>query len=1572
MNSTLLASGIADLSGRLADVKVLHDRRKIQESLHLKQVSRFEAALSDALEPLFERQILSAQEALKSNVTVLTEKAQRPHDVDSISSSIFNPRDWDEELTNRALPVLMKEAASAMWLQLRMMGVDTKKVKNAIKTSTATEWLANGGGFNPGDFVFLTPYGLVSMEILTEMPDWMVRAVRDLTNETFAQDYWSKINDSSLEVIKDYVYRGVRDGWSIERMAAEMAAVLIDDERRAKIRGRNIARTESGHLLNGARVASIDSVSQDLQAAGVPVRKMWMSVLGSTTRATHADLDGVPADKDGLWSLGGVKVRWPGDVVLSPGERCNCQCTVTVAWGMTDPTALSLIGDYQERLIAQERSLGRMIFKNKVFCPTGPGGGVDPTCSPGGKGGGDLITGMDVPSIRSEIESVSRGLSSKLRGYSAEYESEGDPSKASITAEAANHLESGRYAEAANTLNESDVRYDIPTTVTAVRRVSEEATSEFNPAMESVLARMPMNENGQRTGLVTDHGPLELTMYRVGDVDSGASSKSVFFGATRSDVAGYESLHEGQSTRSFSAKLESPVIAGHQNDLTQAWFGKSYSQMMDQYQSRYGSQGASAGTSAFDKKVMTEAVRRGHDSIIYLSPAPPARTEIAVAASRVNQVVSVQDDSKTYPARSKDQFTEKVFCPTGPGGGIDPTCSPGGSRFGPRSSNDIRSLEDLRSFSSKLEGDNLFTHATRSDGQLEQIVKEGIRPGRNGEVSSTDTRSPVGGQVDSQGVRDLGHGYVVFDGGDLPRREKIDVVSASESYAETAFEVTIPPGNIVKIVRMVTDSTGFRIREDDLAKFALANQGLDSSEVRSLPAEYQSWFNLESTDLKGVALSTAMRRISFKNKVFCPTGPGGGVDPTCSPGGNGRGESGVASISEESYPAAFNGNLPTALSTFRDTLDPRFISYKIEQSRESGVNELRSSLEGTRFDEMLKIAQDDSLLTTQSKTLYFGTDVASREFVSKGARYMTSDPERAKRYAGEAGTVVEVHVPAGTRMWTTEVAGLREFVTLPGTKIVDGELVSDGTDHILMLAQTLDAIDRELGARKVFCPTGTGGGVDPTCSPGEKGPPPQKDSEGNFVPGTMGKASGIDTSDWDPKNSNAQWGMAKIAKMEALVEAGDWDAFAKTEYKDFANYNKLGKHTKAVVDAYNTHKANKAAKDAAAELEKQKIEALKNVPLPPVAKSKTAQAWQPNFDAIYQASQTGDISKVEAIATKPSTSDYYSDKLHTYKQSVLASMQAGGQATAPLPKTKSTAPKIDAASLPKAPKFLDKNYAAGNEAICNEILNKAKNGDVAGLKSMKLPPSQKVKEFHSKVLNNVASQLAPPPPKISSSDSLESIASKVSSAKANQNGLKKVGHWAVLADVEGAPSGIPEGFDLNSLPILEMSGYWKNGADAVSAAKMKTRVQSYTGEGYVDMNSRLRNGTATSNSDEVKLGMALVNNGVDLPSGLRLYRLHKNSENMGDLRVGSVVADGALLSTSTKRSSTVQPTHTQWVLTVGGGVKGFPVKNYSHYPEENETLLPPNQKIIITHIESSGGSSVVYGTVMPTEPNQCC
>jgi len=118
----------------------------------------------------------------------------------------------------------------------------------------------------------------------------------------------------------------------------------------------------SGNALNGARKGVMDQLQADL-GDRVPMKAIWMSVLGNTTRDTHAALDGVPADKNGLWYLGGMMVPWPGHYSLPAGERCQCQCSIYTELGMLDAEALQLIQEYNDSGELYEESLETLIEK---------------------------------------------------------------------------------------------------------------------------------------------------------------------------------------------------------------------------------------------------------------------------------------------------------------------------------------------------------------------------------------------------------------------------------------------------------------------------------------------------------------------------------------------------------------------------------------------------------------------------------------------------------------------------------------------------------------------------------------------------------------------------------------------------------------------------------------------------------------------------------------------------------------------------------------------------------------------------------------------------------------------------------------------------------------------------------------------------------------------------------------------------------------------------------------------------------------------------------------------------------
>jgi len=223
---------------------------------------------------------------------------------------------------------------------------DITKSFSSTKTTTATEWLMQQDMDDlldgmPSLFPSNMPFG-----ILTELPKPYREKIVSSLRESFKQDYWDEIAATTEGDANRILERGLQEGRSIQDMAKDIREAL--GEEYYKNRATNIARTESGGALNAARRDAMDQLSQDL-GEKVPMRPVWLSVLGNTTRDTHAALDGVPADRDGLWDLAGYMIPYPGHHSLPPEEKCNCRCSIFTEFGLQEEEANQLIQDYEER-----------------------------------------------------------------------------------------------------------------------------------------------------------------------------------------------------------------------------------------------------------------------------------------------------------------------------------------------------------------------------------------------------------------------------------------------------------------------------------------------------------------------------------------------------------------------------------------------------------------------------------------------------------------------------------------------------------------------------------------------------------------------------------------------------------------------------------------------------------------------------------------------------------------------------------------------------------------------------------------------------------------------------------------------------------------------------------------------------------------------------------------------------------------------------------------------------------------------------------------------------------------------
>jgi len=339
-------------------------RKDVVADLHVKQMEQTEKDVTDVLVPFFKRQVADIVDRLKN----LEEKSASDA-ANSLINQVFDPSEWHDELIDRLLPIMAVKMAEAGVSQLMTIGLDVRKKAKATgvqvgKSTTASQWLRD----HPEDLDILNSLlassGVANVGIMTEIPEWMIKQVAKGLVESFNQPYWESISQTTGGDAERVLQQGMKEGWSIRKMASEMKESLGGTQY-ARRRAERIARTESADALNRARKESVNKLKEELGEAGKTVAQVWLSVLGNTTRATHADLDGVPEDEDGMWNLVGIRIPWPGHFSLPPEERCNCYCTMVTEFGMSDEERNQLIDEYRAR-IGEELKPRKLSFEEKM------------------------------------------------------------------------------------------------------------------------------------------------------------------------------------------------------------------------------------------------------------------------------------------------------------------------------------------------------------------------------------------------------------------------------------------------------------------------------------------------------------------------------------------------------------------------------------------------------------------------------------------------------------------------------------------------------------------------------------------------------------------------------------------------------------------------------------------------------------------------------------------------------------------------------------------------------------------------------------------------------------------------------------------------------------------------------------------------------------------------------------------------------------------------------------------------------------------------------------------------------
>lgn len=122
------------------------------------------------------------------------------------------------------------------------------------------------------------------------------------------------ISDTTKEYIEKIMKQGIDEGWSIERMVQEI-------ERNDYLDGRvrRIVRTEANRAINYGNELAADKFEYKTQ-------KRWVAVHDNRTRHAHLSADGQTVDQDGMYTVGGEQMEFPGDPSASGANTINCRC----------------------------------------------------------------------------------------------------------------------------------------------------------------------------------------------------------------------------------------------------------------------------------------------------------------------------------------------------------------------------------------------------------------------------------------------------------------------------------------------------------------------------------------------------------------------------------------------------------------------------------------------------------------------------------------------------------------------------------------------------------------------------------------------------------------------------------------------------------------------------------------------------------------------------------------------------------------------------------------------------------------------------------------------------------------------------------------------------------------------------------------------------------------------------------------------------------------------------------------------------------------------------------------------
>jgi hypothetical protein len=273
--------------------------RKLLEVAHLKQHGRLERRLAAALDEHFAESVAAMARHVARGGWV-PDPARAREQAERLAVDALNVPLWQRRLRELVAEPL----------------VDTF-VEGALAELTLDAALRQQGRKKPA---------VVELEELLgqmELPDWLFEAAMEQLTTSFSQDYWLKIPRTTRDDVQATLETAIEEGLSIRKIRD--AILEKHGDFYTKARATAVARTETTSSLSAGHQSGISQLAAE---TGLDIRAEWLSVLGPTTRPSHAALHGVLADDNGMFDMEGILIPWPAHHDLPPDLRVNCQCVL--------------------------------------------------------------------------------------------------------------------------------------------------------------------------------------------------------------------------------------------------------------------------------------------------------------------------------------------------------------------------------------------------------------------------------------------------------------------------------------------------------------------------------------------------------------------------------------------------------------------------------------------------------------------------------------------------------------------------------------------------------------------------------------------------------------------------------------------------------------------------------------------------------------------------------------------------------------------------------------------------------------------------------------------------------------------------------------------------------------------------------------------------------------------------------------------------------------------------------------------------------------------------------------------